>query len=67
MIKQEIEYRGVPVGIVVPDSGRLKFLAVKFHVHALDGQHFSSVADVLIAINQSVARANARQSSVQAS
>jgi len=67
MIKQEIEYEGVPVGIVVPDCGRLKFVAVKFHVHALDGQRFSSVADVLVAIDRSVSRSNTARSSMQAS
>ena len=32
MKKQVIEYAGVPVGIVIPDEDRLKFIAVKFHV-----------------------------------
>ncbi len=52
MVKQVIEYAGVPVGIVVPDEDRLKFIAVKFHVHDLDGQHFRSPADVLRAIHE---------------
>lgn len=52
MMKQVIEYAGVPVGIVVPDEGRLRFIAVKFHVHDLDGQHFASPSDVLRAIHQ---------------
>ncbi|MFS2175445.1 hypothetical protein ACCC98_05770 [Rhizobium pisi] len=52
MVKQVIEYAGVPVGIVVPDKDLLKFIAVKFHVHDLDGQHFTSPSDVLRAIHK---------------
>jgi hypothetical protein len=51
MMKQVIEYAGVPVGIVIPDKDFLKFIAVKFDVHDLDGQHFASPADVLRAIH----------------
>jgi hypothetical protein len=46
-----IEYAGVPVGIVVPDGDLLKFIAVKFHVHELDGQRFASPSEVLRAIH----------------
>ena len=46
MKKQVIEYAGVPVGIVVPDDDRLKFIAVKYHVHDLDEQHFSTADEV---------------------
>lgn len=52
MAKQVIEYAGVPVGIVVPDRDLLKFIAVKFHVHELDGQHFASSSEVLRAIHK---------------
>ncbi|RFB86895.1 hypothetical protein B5K11_27860 [Rhizobium leguminosarum bv. trifolii] len=52
MAKQVIEYAGVPVGIVVPDNDVLKFIAVKFHVHDLDGQHFASPLEVLRAIHK---------------
>jgi hypothetical protein len=51
MVKQVIEYAGVPVGIVIPDKDRLKFIAVKFHVHDLDGQYFTSSAEVQRAIH----------------
>lgn len=51
MSKQVIEYRGLPVGIVVPDEGRFRFIAVKFHVHDLDGQSFGSQSEVLQTIN----------------
>ncbi|EJT01525.1 hypothetical protein RCCGE510_29791 (plasmid) [Rhizobium sp. CCGE 510] len=52
MAKQVIEYAGVPVGIVVPDKDVLKFIAVKFHVHDLDGQHFASPFEALRAIHK---------------
>ncbi|QND46299.1 hypothetical protein HB780_11650 (plasmid) [Rhizobium lusitanum] len=60
MAKQVIEYAGVPVGIVVPDSDRLKFIAVKFHVHDLDGQHFASTSDVLRAIHSLISASGNR-------
>jgi len=50
MKKQVIEFAGQPVGIVVPDDGMLKFIAVKFHVHDLDNHRFASPADVVRAI-----------------
>lgn len=50
MDKQVIEFAGQPVGIVVPDNGMLKFVAVKFHVYDLDSQRFNSPADVVRAI-----------------
>ncbi|MGY5809016.1 hypothetical protein ACXHXG_15000 [Rhizobium sp. LEGMi198b] len=52
MTRQVIEYAGIPVGIVVPDSNSLKFVAVKFHVYDLDGQHFATTSDVLRAIHK---------------
>jgi hypothetical protein len=51
MKKEVIEYAGIPVGIVIPDENRLKFIAVKYHVHDLDEQHFSSPAEVKHAIH----------------
>lgn len=56
MEKQTIEFEGVPVGIVVPDEDRLKFIAVKFHVIGLDGHHFRSASDVHTAIRQHLGR-----------
>ncbi|KAA3510363.1 MULTISPECIES: hypothetical protein [Agrobacterium] len=54
MQKQVIEFAGEPVGIVVPDDNRLKFIAVKFHVHDLDEQRFDSAEDVRVAIRNLV-------------
>ncbi|KQO73683.1 hypothetical protein [Rhizobium sp. Leaf262] len=58
MQKQVIEFAGEPVGIVVPDENRLKFIAVKFHVHDLDDQRFDSADDVRIAIRNLVRNRN---------
>jgi hypothetical protein len=56
MKKQVIEYAGIPVGIVIPDEDRLKFIAVKFHVHDLDEQRFSSPDEVKLAIHDLMTR-----------
>ncbi|UHS62412.1 hypothetical protein HRR99_13220 [Agrobacterium vaccinii] len=58
MQKQVIEFAGEPVGIVVPDENRLKFIAVKFHVHDLDDQRFDSADDVRRAIGNLVRNRN---------
>ncbi|TNM60489.1 hypothetical protein [Aliirhizobium smilacinae] len=55
MQKQVIEFAGEPVGIVIPDENRLKFIAVKFHVIDLDEQRFDSPDDVRLAISKLVA------------
>ncbi|QWW72576.1 hypothetical protein [Rhizobium sp. WYJ-E13] len=52
MKKEVIEYAGEPVGIVVPNDNRLRFIAVKFHVHDLDNQHFGSCDEVRSAIHR---------------
>jgi hypothetical protein len=59
MQKQVIEFAGEPVGILVPDENRLKFIAVKFHVIDLDEQRFDSADDVRLAISRLVAARNA--------
>ena len=58
MQKLVIEFAGEPVGIVIPDNDRLKFIAVKFHVHDLDEQKFDSADDVRIAIRDLVRNRN---------
>ena len=50
MKKQMVEFAGQPVGIVVPENGRLKFVAVKFHVHGLDGKIFDTMEELRLAI-----------------
>lgn len=56
-MKQVIEYAGIPVGILVPEGNRFKFIAVKFHVYDLDGQYFSSAVHVLRAIHDMISPA----------
>ena len=54
MDKQVIEYAGEPVGIAVPENGKLKFIAVKYHVMDLDEQVFPSAEEVSAAIQRLV-------------
>ncbi|MCY1230514.1 hypothetical protein [Ensifer canadensis] len=56
MSKQVIEYGGEAVGVVVPDEGRFKFLAVKYHVWDLDAQRFRSADEARAAIRHLLAR-----------
>ncbi|MET3600245.1 hypothetical protein [Martelella mangrovi] len=56
MKKQMVEFGGQPVGIVVPENGRLRFVAVKFHVHALDGGLYSSMEELRRAIRDHIAQ-----------
>ncbi|KKX26724.1 MULTISPECIES: hypothetical protein [unclassified Rhizobium] len=58
MQKQVIEFGGEPVGIVVPDQDRLKFIAVKFHVIDLDEQRFDTPDQVRLAIRDLVRSRN---------
>ncbi|MFB9948463.1 hypothetical protein ACFFP0_06355 [Rhizobium puerariae] len=51
MHRQVIEHGGIPVGIAVPSNGRLRFIAVKFHVIDLDNRHFASVGELKAAIH----------------
>lgn len=54
MDKQVIEYAGEPVGIAVPENGKLRFIAVKYHVMDLDEQLFPTTEDVNAAIRRLV-------------
>jgi hypothetical protein len=51
MDKHVVEYAGVPVGIIVPDKDRFRFIAVKFHVYELNDRHFASALEVHLAIH----------------
>nr|WP_272212994.1 hypothetical protein [Marinicella sp. W31]MDC2878931.1 hypothetical protein [Marinicella sp. W31] len=55
MKKQMVEFGGQPVGIVVPENGRLRFVAVKFHVHALDGGVYNTMEELRRAIRDHIA------------
>lgn len=54
MKKQMVEFAGQPVGIVIPENGRLKFVAVKFHVHGLDGRLYETMEELRLAIRSHV-------------
>jgi hypothetical protein len=51
MQKQVVEHGGLPVGIAIPDSGKLRFIAVKFHVIDLDDQRFATLGELRAAIS----------------
>jgi hypothetical protein len=55
MNKQVIEFGGEAVGVVVPDAGTLRFVAVKFHVWDLDSRRFRSADEARAAVRQLVA------------
>lgn len=50
MRKQTIEYGGEAVGALMPDNGRLRFIAVKYSVWPLDGRTFEKSEDAVRAI-----------------
>lgn len=59
MHKAVVEFGGIPVGIVIPSEGALRFMAVKYHVMGLDGRRFSSVNDVKSAIRSHLTESTA--------
>ncbi len=42
MSKQTVEFAGEAVGALIPENGRLRFMAVKFSVWSLEGQLFAT-------------------------
>ena len=52
MEKVVVEYAGEPVGIAVPENGRLKFIAVKYHVMDLDSHVFGSLNELKRSIRE---------------
>ncbi|KQV44005.1 MULTISPECIES: hypothetical protein [unclassified Rhizobium] len=59
MSKQVIEFGGEAVGVLVPDAGRYKFVAVKYHVWDLDDRQFRSADEAKAAVRQLVTRRSA--------
>lgn len=55
MKKQVIEHAGIPVGIMVPEQDHFRFIAVKFHVYALNDQRFASAQEIRQAIRRLLA------------
>ena len=54
MNKQVIEFAGEAVGVVVPEAGYLKFVAVKYQVWDLDSRRFRSADEARAAVRQLV-------------
>lgn len=54
MQRQVIEFGGLPVGIAVPENGKLRFIAVKFHVIDLDNEQFSTAGELKAAIGRHI-------------
>lgn len=61
MNKQVIEFGGEAVGVVVPEAGRLKFVAVKYHVWDLDSRHFHSADEARAAVRKLMASQRERR------
>jgi hypothetical protein len=55
MQRQAVVFNGQEVGIVVAEESRLRFVAVRFHVIALDNMVFDSLTDIRRAISQHLA------------
>ncbi|EPE96892.1 hypothetical protein [Rhizobium grahamii] len=55
MQRQAVIFGGQEVGIAVPGEGRLRFIAVRFHVIDLDNQLFDTVTDIHQAIKRHLA------------
>jgi hypothetical protein len=54
-----IEVAGEPQGVVVPDAGGYKFVAVKLPAFALDGQLFADIDAAHIAVSEAVRSSDA--------
>ncbi|KKB08083.1 hypothetical protein [Devosia chinhatensis] len=50
-----IEVAGEPQGVVVPDAGGFRFLAVKLPAFAIDGQRFPNVEMAHLAVRDALA------------
>ncbi len=59
MQRHVIEYGGIPVGIAVPQEGRLRFIAVKFHVIDLDNSLYTDVGAIKAAIRSHLSASHA--------
>jgi hypothetical protein len=46
MEKQVIEHAGQPVGVALHQDGKVKFMAVKYHVMDLDDVVFNSIVEL---------------------
>ncbi|WP_349437360.1 hypothetical protein [Pararhizobium sp. A13] len=60
MQKQVIEFNGEPVGAVVPDGDRFRFIAVKYGVWSLDGRLFSLPIEAKQAVTKLLTKSGGR-------
>lgn len=51
-----IEVGGEPLGVVVPNAGGFRFLAVKLPAFVVDGQQFETVEKAHFAVSQAVSQ-----------
>ncbi|MBD8066167.1 hypothetical protein IC608_11880 [Devosia sp. PTR5] len=49
-----IEVAGEPQGVVVPEAGGYKFVAVKLPAFPIDGQYFANIELAHLAVSQAV-------------
>lgn len=54
-----IDVAGEPLGIVIPEGGSYRFLAVRFSAFAIDGKVFASVAAAREAARRAIRSADA--------
>ncbi|ODT66496.1 MAG: hypothetical protein ABS75_27375 [Pelagibacterium sp. SCN 63-23] len=54
-----IEVAGEPQGVVVPDAGGYRFVAVKLPAFAMDGRHFPNVETAHRAVSLAVSESDA--------
>ncbi|WP_139276084.1 hypothetical protein [Pararhizobium antarcticum] len=64
MQKHVVDYGGEAVGAVVPENGRLRFIAVKYSVWSLDGTVYPSLSAARIAVGEIMAQGQQRASAM---
>ncbi|WEZ84319.1 hypothetical protein P6U16_06640 [Rhizobium sp. 32-5/1] len=60
MKKQVVEFGGEAVGALVPENGKLRFIAVKYSVWSLDGMLYPSLAAAGDAVDTVLSQSKAR-------
>lgn len=60
MKKQVVEFGGEAVGAVVPENGKLRFIAVKYSVWSLDGTLYPSLTAARAAIDTALTKGKER-------
>jgi len=60
MQKHVVDYAGEAVGAVVPENGKLRFMAVKYSVWSLDGTLYPSLSAARTAVRKVIAQGQQR-------